>query len=242
MAVTKGHGNPNWTRDEVILALDLYFDCRGRVPDKSDARVKALSNVLRAFPHHSRAARKESFRNPDGVAFKLQNLRQVATGKGLGNVSKVDREVWEELGSERERAKELARLIRSGLSALERIPAETEDIEFVEGRVVTETHLRRERSAQLRVRLLGQRSRAGNLRCEICAADGSAVNPSVLEAMFECHHVVPLSAVGEKGTRLKDLALLCANCHRMVHAAIAIQERWISMDEAKAFILAPVTT
>jgi len=31
MAVTHGHGNPKWTRDETILALDLYFDCKGHV-------------------------------------------------------------------------------------------------------------------------------------------------------------------------------------------------------------------
>src|SRR5262245_1062151 len=93
MAVTHGHGHPNWTRDETILALDLYFDCKGRIPSGSDDRVQALSELLRAFPYHSRAARKESFRNADGVAFKLQNLRQVNTGKGLGNFSKMDRAV-----------------------------------------------------------------------------------------------------------------------------------------------------
>lgn len=93
MAVTHGHGNPHWTRDEVILALDLYFDCKGKVPGAADPRVQELSEVLRAFPHHGASARKDSFRNPDGVAFKLQNIRQVATGKGLGNVSKADREV-----------------------------------------------------------------------------------------------------------------------------------------------------
>jgi hypothetical protein len=29
MAVTQGHGNPNWTRDETILALDLYLKSSG---------------------------------------------------------------------------------------------------------------------------------------------------------------------------------------------------------------------
>ncbi len=32
MAVTKGQGNPNWTRDEIILALDLYFDFEEKIP------------------------------------------------------------------------------------------------------------------------------------------------------------------------------------------------------------------
>src|SRR5581483_8043912 len=99
MAVTHGHGNPAWTRDEIILALDLYLDCQGHIPSSSDPRVLALSELLRSFPYHSRAARQASFRNTDGVSFKLQNLRQVATGKGLGNVSNMDRAVWKEFGT-----------------------------------------------------------------------------------------------------------------------------------------------
>lgn len=89
MAVTSGHGNPKWTREEVILALELYFECGERIPSAEDPRVRSLSELLRAFPHHSEAARKESFRNPDGVAFKLQNLRQVATGIERGDIESL---------------------------------------------------------------------------------------------------------------------------------------------------------
>src|SRR5947208_3667020 len=90
-----------------------------RIPGPSDPRVKALSDLLRTFPHHSVAARKESFRNPDGVAFKLQNLRQVATGRGLGNVSRTDRATWSEFGSDPRRTQELAALIRLGIEVVE---------------------------------------------------------------------------------------------------------------------------
>lgn len=83
MAVTKGQGNPDWTREEVILALDLYHSLDGKIPNSKDERVCELSRTLRAFPHHRLAARTESFRNPAGVAFKLQNLRSVSTGRGL---------------------------------------------------------------------------------------------------------------------------------------------------------------
>ncbi|WP_279635939.1 HNH endonuclease [Kitasatospora cheerisanensis] len=34
---------------------------------------------------------------------------------------------------------------------------------------------------------------------------------------MECHHVVPLHVAGEGRTGLADLALICANCHRMIH-------------------------
>lgn len=237
MAVTQGHGNPNWRRDEVILALDLYFDCENSVPSGGDNRVIELSKLLRSFPHHSQAVRRKSFRNPAGVAFKLQNIRQVATGKGLGNTSKVDREVWKEFGNDRQKTKELANLIRSGIQLLEEIKDDSVEIAyFFEGRVVTETHLRRERHPQIRKQLLAERSRQGRLACEICGCASTTASSEIALAMFEAHHILPLSATQERDTKLSDMALLCANCHNMVHKAISIQKKWLSIEECRFFI------
>jgi 5-methylcytosine-specific restriction protein A len=36
------------------------------------------------------------------------------------------------------------------------------------------------------------------------------------------------------------MALLCANCHRMVHRAIAQEKRWLSIEEAAVEILGKV--
>src|SRR6187455_1260044 len=115
MARTQGHGNPRWTREEIILALNLYFDLDGKIPPANDRRIVTLSNLLRRFPHYAGASRKESYRNPDGVAFKLQNLREVATGKGLGNVSEMDRQVWLDFGAHPGKVKALAQLIESSI-------------------------------------------------------------------------------------------------------------------------------
>lgn len=234
MARTHGHGNPNWTRDETILALDLYFDLNEKIPSGSDERVKALSEVLRRFPYHAEASRKESFRNADGVAFKLQNLRQVATGKGLGNVSETDRAVWFEFGASPAATKSLANLIRAGITASEDSEPVREDVEFVEGRVVTELHTRREREPKLRARLLSSRHSSGKLFCEMCGAPPLSTNAELQEAHFEAHHIISLSSTGARITRLSDVALLCANCHRLLHRAIAVEKRWLSVAEGKA--------
>ena len=231
MAVTHGHGNPNWTRDETILALALYFDCEGRIPSSSDNRVQALSELLRELPYHSRAARRDSFRNPDGVAFKLQNLRQMDTGKGLGNVSNMDRAVWEEFGNDPVRTRELARLIRSGIEVSEATEDQADEDIFTEGRIVTEVHKQRERHPRLREKLIQQRRRSGRLVCELC---NCFPHPSMYgEAIFEAHHILPLAAAMERKTKLSDMALLCANCHRMIHRAIARKARWINLSEAR---------
>lgn len=233
MARTHGHGNPNWTRDETILALDLYFDLDGKIPSGSDERVKALSEVLRRFPYHALASRKESFRNPDGVAFKLQNLKQVATGKGLGNVSETDRAVWLEFGSSPTKTKSLANLIRAGVVASESAKSVPEEVEFAEGRVITELHSRREREPKLRERLLSSRRSAKRLFCEMCNAPSPSSNEALMGAHFEAHHIVPLASTGVRITRLSDMALLCANCHRLLHRAIAIEKRWLTVAEGK---------
>ena len=41
------------------------------------------------------------------------------------------------------------------------------------------------------------------------------------KGFIEAHHRTPLSELkGEKTTKLDDLALVCSNCHRMLHKAI----------------------
>lgn len=236
MAITHGHGNPSWTWDEAVLALDLYFECNGKIPGPSDPRVMKLSELLRAFPHHSEAARKSSFRNPAGVAFKLQNLRQVATGKGLSNASKVDHEVWKALGNNPERAKDLAKKISEGVELLARTPKNDIDDEFEEGKILTQTHFRRERNRSLRTKVIDQYKSGAGLSCEVCGSTGEEVAPELRDAMFECHHIVPLGESTERRTRMKDLALLCASCHRLIHRAIAHNRRWVSIEEAKNLI------
>lgn len=234
MAITSGHGNPKWTRDEVILALDLYFECKGLPPTRRDARVVELSEVLRAFPHHAKSARKATFRNADGVAFKLQNLRQVATGKGLGNVSRTDKDVWAEFGSDPAGTRQQAQLIRAGVKVAHEVREQEADYEvFAEGRVVTEVHLRRERNPKLRSKLMAARNALGPLACEVCGRQGGGSNAELAQAIFEAHHIVPLSAGEARVTRLAEMALLCACCHRQMHKLIAMRRQWLTVADLR---------
>lgn len=238
MAVTHGHGNPNWNRDETILALEAYFALAGRNPSAKDPQIIALSQTLRALPYHGEAARKPTFRNPDGAAFKVQNLRSRETGKGLGNVSRMDRAIWDEFGNNPDEVTRLATLIRAGIIADHQTATpevdEAEDVEFYEGRLLTQKHMRRERSAGLRRALLKRRGDA--LHCEVCGEAHVALPPELRAAAFEAHHVIPIASVGEAATKLSDVALLCATCHRLLHRLIALKRRWVSLAEAKAII------
>ena len=234
MARTKGQGNPRWTRDETILALDLYFELDGNVPPNSDDRIVRLSEFLQSLPLHPHARRRDTFRNPAGVAFKLNNLRNVATGRGLGNVSALDREIWEEFGDKKALVQQLAGAIRSEIATEGRAaaPASPED-EFYEGRLLTQIHKRRERDPRIRNRFLDSRRSKNALACDLCGCKSCLRDPRYEDALFEVHHLVPLAELGARRTVLSDLALLCANCHRLIHRAISIEGRWLTLEEYK---------
>ena len=236
MAKTQGHGNPAWNRDETILALNLYFEVEGVPPSPDDQRVIELSSFLRALPYHSEASRRDSFRNAAGVAFKIQNLRSIATGKGLTNVSATDRAVWEQLGNSPERVSLLAAAIRSGVEAIGSLEPDEDEQEFAEGRLLTMLHKRRERSRKVRSELLKLRRAAGPLRCELCEGGSRTPIASFEEAEFEAHHMRPVSESTEGKTRLKDMALLCACCHRLLHKLMVAEKRLVPLQEARILL------
>lgn len=235
MAKTQGHGNPAWNKDETLLALNLYLDVNGQVPPPRDPRVVALSELLRSLPYHSEAARQPTFRNPDGVGFKLMNIRQVATGKGLGNVSRMDRMIWSDYGHRPEEVRRLSEAICEGIALADQMPATETDEEFEEGRLLTQLHLRRERNPKLRAALLKSRWPLG-LRCEMCDRHQPSLRAELQEAIFEAHHLVPVAQVGERVTRLSDVALLCACCHRLLHKLIATERRWVGITAARKML------
>lgn len=66
--------NPKWARDELILALDLYFKEPHARGSKTHPEVIKLSEILNALPIHEGMAPGETFRNANGVGMKLSNL------------------------------------------------------------------------------------------------------------------------------------------------------------------------
>ncbi len=216
--------NPNWTRDEVILALDLYLREGRQQLDASHPKVLELSNLLNTLPIHSPELRESKFRNATGVSMKLGNFLAVDPdyeGVGLSRGSRLEKEIWDEFASEPYRLHSLAAAIRSNREAAEPPePYQTPDEEeFPEGRILTRVHKQRERNRSA-VRRKKERvlSETGRLSCEACDFDFKVIYGSLGNGFAECHHTLPVADLkdGQK-TRLNDLAIVCANCHRMLH-------------------------
>jgi hypothetical protein len=66
--------NPPWQRDELILALDLYFRFPPSGISQDHPEVVRLSEILNALPIHAGRDGAATFRNPNGVYMKLCNF------------------------------------------------------------------------------------------------------------------------------------------------------------------------
>lgn len=109
-----------------------------------------------------------------------------------------------------------------------------EDKSFVEGEPKWVTHLARERAAGLRGALIKMRS-AGGLSCDVCGDTGGNLPAEIKEAMFEAHHSTEPLSTGKRETKLSDMALLCACCHRLLHRLVKVRKEWVTVAEAKTY-------
>jgi hypothetical protein len=89
----------------------------------------------------------------------------------------------------------------------------------VEGRKRWVQHFRRERDRNIvNQKKARVRVETGRLACEACNFDFAQFYHPLAQDFCEVHHRKPLSELEEgTETRLEDLAILCSNCHRVIH-------------------------
>lgn len=214
---------PPWSVDELMLALDLYLRTRGSLSYSPGSKVvtelSAELRTLRIFPAEVRSMPR--FRNAAGVALKLHNFSSIDPdhpGKGMGHGGAGDTRVWEEWA---ERPRELAQAValiraRGKTDEAPEDTGEDEEYEALEGRILFREHRRYERDRQLVAKKKAAVLRhTGRLACEVCDFESSEAYG--VAGVIDVHHVVPLHQIGESVTSMKDLALVCPTCHRVLH-------------------------
>jgi 5-methylcytosine-specific restriction enzyme A len=216
--------NPDWTWDEIVLACDLVFRNGGHALPAEDPRVVELSKLLQQMSIHPKEGRREDFRNTNGVGRKTADIATALpgyTGKPT-NGGRLDKDVIAQFLADQDTMRALAESIRSSVANGEPddFPGEVgyDGESEMEGRYLLRWHAYRERNPALRRRKLASVVAAGDpLVCEVCQFDFSAVYGDRGRGYIECHHVEPLHVGGERARTINDLALLCSNCHRMIH-------------------------
>ena len=108
------------------------------------------------------------------------------------------------------------------------------DDEFPEGREIEKKHKLRERNqAVIRTSKELFRKTYGKLFCQVCGFDFYTQYGDIGFDFIEGHHTLPISELkGEVKTKVEDIALVCSNCHRMLHR----KGPWLEMAALKNLI------
>lgn len=137
--------------------------------------------------------------------------RSVKGGIGKSNVWYADKEESQYI------VKRVLNLIENGYSS------KLVDIDIFqsapEGNPRLVAHLRRERSSALIfAKKEAVKKSTGRLCCETCSFDFQERYGEHGDGFCEVHHLLPLhKADGIVNTKLDDLAIVCSNCHRIIH-------------------------
>nr|WP_315491067.1 HNH endonuclease [uncultured Rhodoferax sp.] len=241
----KAKRNAIWSRDELILALDLYIQSRQSSLAKDSPEIAELSEVLNQLGTVLGQRTSSTYRNANGVYMKLMNFRRfdpeyTSDGKtGLTRGNQDEAKVWDQFALDPTRLAEVARFIRQGIGE-HKIdvdlsgPDEPGIEEAEEGKVATRIHRYRERDRRL---VAEAKTRAqkqyGRLFCAACGFDFLKQYGEVGANLIDVHHTKPVHTLepGEK-TKVIDLVLLCSNCHRVVHS----RRKWLTVEQVKAAV------
>jgi 5-methylcytosine-specific restriction enzyme A len=239
--------NPDWEEDEIVLALDAYLSAKPRDLQKDSPEVSELSQLLRTRFRQLGVVGAHTLRNEVGVYMKLQNLKAhdpayIARGKtGLKAGNRLERNVWERYGEHpadlHQRAEQLRAFIQSDVSVgdiEDELPIGDMPL-APEGRLLLRFHKRYERSGTNRARKLQEfrASNGGRLFCECCGFDFERAYGVRGTGFIECHHAVPVSRLTpDQRLSIRDLRLLCANCHRMIH----VSQPWVTVEELQKLL------
>ncbi len=236
--------NPPWSRDELILALELFFRHRPNELSQTHPEIVKLSQTLNRLPIHSHRPDAERFRNGNGVYMKLSNFLRFDPdygGAGLSRGGKAEEQVWNDFVGNREELRRIAHAITVGLDEApieSQPPSDDGEESFHEGQVLYRMHRYRERNSSLVQRVKLRAVERGLLACEVCDFDFGKMYGAIGQGFIECHHTVPVSEY-EPGqvTRAGDLALVCSNCHRMLHRV----RPWLTVEQLRVRIRTSAT-
>ena len=180
----------NWTREELIIAFNLYCKIPFSKSVKTNPKVIEVANLIG--------------RTPSSVAFKLGNFGSFDPELkkrgivGLKNAGKLDKEIWDEFNSDWEKLAYESELLIS--SALDRRNEEAEQINTSELPIGKE----KERLVRTRVNQDFFRSSILSLYSQKCCITGLNI-PDLLIAS----HIVPWSK--DEKNRLNPRNGLCLN-------------------------------
>ncbi|MCI2283333.1 HNH endonuclease [Colwellia sp. MSW7] len=99
------------------------------------------------------------------------------------------------------------------------IVSEDDESDFPEGSAKFKQHRYLERDSKITKKAKAKRlADTGKLECDVCTLDFEQQYGERGHGFIEGHHTKPVSMLdGKEKTKVSDIALVCSNCHRMLH-------------------------
>ena len=178
-------------------------------------------------------------RNPDKHGSKTNTAINKVFGNGRKLEPNIDLEAkylsfCERLGIEPHNRRDQRQYWRFNIEGGDFKNNSSSDEGFPEGKIVERLHKARERNIQLISKAKDNfLQEKGKLYCVVCHFDFEAVYGERGRGYIEAHHTVPVSKmkVGDR-TKLDDIALVCSNCHKILHRT----RPWLTMDKLKELL------
>ena len=113
-----------------------------------------------------------------------------------------------------------------------------EDYTAQEGkeRTILKLHKYRERDPKIIATAKDKARKENRFHCEVCLFNFENQYPNVGNGFIECHHKKPIAEGGIRETKIGDLAIVCANCHRMLHRK-DLKGEYLSVSELRGLII-----
>lgn len=105
--------------------------------------------------------------------------------------------------------------------------------EFMEGgrKIVVHTMIERNRTLATKAKA-AFKNKHGTLFCEVCGFNFADIYGDRGKEFIEAHHRTPIAKSKQVvKVQIKDLAMVCPNCHRMLH-----RKPWLTVQELKSFL------
>lgn len=200
-----------FSRDEVILALDvLYSSKHERISADSDD-IKDLSALLNRLPIHPNENRRSDFRTTTGITKQIKILQSnLRTGNRDNHVGAMFFNIASEFENRHDELHEIAQAIRRNEKYfMMEFGDYSEDMGFPEGVLLGHLH-----------RLIETRDGSQYTlsdRCEVCDLKPELYYNSC-GAILQNHLLVPPSRLeGNKKYGVNNYITVCPTCHAVLH-------------------------
>ena len=204
--------NVRFSRDEIILALDVLYSAGEQRLNPQSPSVIALSELLNELPIHKSNVKKNNFRTPSGVLKQLK-LFEKSYVKCIKNADVGSKfyEIASEFENRREELHAIACAIKRNIDSYDMITFgnEIESNSFPEGALLGHLHC-----------ILEKRDGAGikaDSQCMVCGINTKEIYRGGLD-LVTLHLTVPIADINwKKRYTAEDFISVCPNCHAALH-------------------------